>query len=102
MFESIPLIDIDLEDRLTDFSLGPVSDALLRSIKTIGVTHPVMLVPANKRYRIACGHRRAGVSNRLGNMKIPAQILDTSIDEETMLAVNLAENQAHRKYTDVE
>ncbi len=102
VFESIPLIDIDLEDRLTDFSLGPVSGALLRSIKAIGVTHPVMLVPANKRYRIACGHRRAGVSSQLGNIEIPAQILDTSTNEETMLSVNLAENQAHRKYTDVE
>ncbi len=102
VFESVLLRDIDLEDRLTDFSLGPVSNTFLRSIEAIGVTHPVILVPANKRYRIACGHRRAGVSNRLGNMKIPAQILDTSIDEETMLAVNLAENQAHRKYTDVE
>ncbi|MCH8157857.1 MAG: ParB N-terminal domain-containing protein [Nitrospinae bacterium] len=102
LFEPVSLSDIDLDDRLTDFSLGPVADALLQSIKEIGVTHPVTLVPADPRYRIACGHRRAKISRQLGNTEILARVLDASTTEETMLGINLAENRAHRNYSAVE
>ena len=99
--QSIPLEQID-EDRLTDFSLGPVPEPLQHSIREIGVTHPVVLLPKGDCYQIACGHRRAHVARALGKTVLPSCVLENSWDAAALLTLNLKENFAHRQYSDIE
>jgi len=102
VFKTVTLGDIDLYDRLTNFSLGTHADSLQQSIKEIGVTHPVTLVPVGDRFRIACGHRRVLISTLLELNEIPAWILSSSSGDESMLMLNLSENQIHRHYSAIE
>ena len=71
-FKSIPIEKIDLDDRLTSFSLGIPADSLQQSIKEVGVIHPVTLIQTGDRFRIVCGHRRVKASSLLEKNKIPA------------------------------
>lgn len=93
---------IDLEDRLTDFSLGPIPPSLRASIKKIGITHPAALARVGKRYRIVCGHRRTRIAKELGLENLPATLMPPGMTDEDMLAINLIENSAQRQYSDVE
>ena len=99
--QSIPLAQID-EDTLTDFSLSPVPDALKESIREIGVTHPVVLLPAGDFYRIVCGHRRVRAAQNLNKITVPSSVLENSWDDASLLTLNLKENFAHRQYSDIE
>ena len=101
LIQSVPLEQID-KDGLTDFSLGPVPDALQHSIREIGVTHPVVLCPTGNRYRIVCGHRRARAARALHETALPARVLENSWDDAALLTLNLKENFAHRQYSDIE
>ena len=101
-FKSIPIEKIDLNDRLTNFSLDNPSDSLMQSIKEIGVVHPVAILPIGDRFRIVCGHRRIKISSLLDIKEILARILDPAMDDELMLMLNLSENQTHRHYSDIE
>ncbi|PIQ96913.1 MAG: hypothetical protein COV67_06980 [Nitrospinae bacterium CG11_big_fil_rev_8_21_14_0_20_56_8] len=102
-YQKVSLGQINFEDGLTDFSMGPIPGELETSIREIGITHPVTLTPnGGGRYRLICGHRRARIASRLGFGEIPAVVWEPAPDRETMLATNIAENLAHRRYTDVE
>ncbi len=101
-FKSVPIKNIDRDDKLTDFSLSAPSDSLLKSIEEIGVIHPVILTPIDNRFRIVCGHRRVKISSQLQINEIPARILDLAPNDESMLMLNLSENQFHHHYTDIE
>ena len=45
IFKSVSINSIDLDDRLTSFSLGTPADSLQQSIKEVGVTHPCHISP---------------------------------------------------------
>ncbi len=101
-FKTVPIENIDRDDRLTNFSLSAPANSLQQSIEEVGVTHPVTLVALGNRSRIACGHRRVMISSLLELNEIPARILDSSSSEESMLMLNLSENQVHRHYSAIE
>ena len=102
IFKTVPLKSIDLDDRLTCFSFGVPSDSLQKSIEEVGIIHPITLIPIGERFRIVCGHHRAKVSSSLLVKEIPARILDSAINDESLLVMNLSENQCHRHYSDIE
>lgn len=115
---------IDSEDRLTDFSLlaggadysrraarsglsssssrSSTLDSLQDSIDVIGILHPVVLMKSGDGYKIICGHRRVAIGQTLGQIEIPARVTESDLDPETLLALNLMENRAHRSYSDIE
>ena len=97
----IPLASIG-EDTLTQFSMDPPPDALTQSINVLGITHPVLLAPAEKRYQIVCGHRRVECARRLGFVSVPAFVLAEAPTPADMLKHNLIENRAQRTYSDIE
>jgi hypothetical protein len=123
-FTQVALTKIDLEDRLTDFSLlaggadcsrraklsgsgsnfscPSTPDFLIDSIEAIGVIHPVVLMKSADGYKIICGHRRLKICQTLGLADIPARVADSDLDAETLLALNLLENNSHRSYSDIE
>jgi len=102
IFKSVPIKSIDVDDQLTNFSWGVSADSLQESIEEVGVIHPVTLVPVGNGFRIVCGHRRIKTSSQLQTKEIPARILDLAPSDETMLMLNLSENQLHHHYSDIE
>ncbi len=102
IFKSVPIKSIDVDDQLTNFSWGVSADSLQESIEEVGVIHPVTLVPVGNGFRIVCGHRRVKISSQLQTKEIPARILDLAPSDETMLMLNLSENQLHHHYSDIE
>ena len=102
IFKTVPLNSIDLDDRLTCFSFGAPADSLQKSIEEVGIIHPITLIPVGDRFRIVCGHHRAKASSSLIVNKIPARILDSKIDDESLLMMNLSENHDHCHYSDIE
>ena len=92
IFKTVPLKSIDLDDRLTCFSFGAPPDSLQKSIEEVGIIHPITLIPVGERFRIVCGHHRTKVSSSLMVNKIPARILDSTINDESLLMMNLSEN----------
>ena len=99
--EHILLADIG-EGSLTQFSIDPPADALVQSIKELGITHPVLLAPADRGYLIVCGHRRVECARLLKLKTVPAFVLDTTPSPAEMLKRNLLENRAQRTYSDIE
>ena len=102
IFESVPIKSIDVDDQLTSFSLGIPAASLQKSIEEIGVIHPVTLAPLDNCFRIVCGHRRVKIASQLKTNEIPARILDPAPSEESMLMLNLSENQFLHHYSDIE
>jgi len=127
-FIQVALIEIDTDDHLTDLSISPpllaggadcsrrathsglgsnislpdTPESLRDSIEAIGVIHPVILMKSSGWRKIICGHRRINLCKVLGLADIPALVTDSGLDEETLLALNLAENRSHRSYSDIE
>ena len=98
---SVPLSEIDLHDRLTDFSLNPngCPEKLLDSVKEIGIRHPISICSTNKPYKIISGHKRVQATIKAGLTSIPAFFVPTMDDA---LVTNLKENFALRHYSDIE
>lgn len=98
---SVPLSDLDLNDRLTDFSLNPngCPEKLLDSVKEVGIRHPISICSANKPYKIISGHKRVQATIKAGLTNIPAFLVPTMDDA---LVLNLKENFALRHYSDIE
>ena len=98
---SVPLNEIDLHDRLTDFSLNPngCPEKLLDSVKEVGIRHPISICSTNKPYKIISGHKRVQATIKAGLTSIPAFFVPTMDDA---LVTNLKENFALRHYSDIE
>jgi len=98
---SVPLSEIDLHDRLTDFSLNPngCPEKLLDSVKEVGIRHPISICSKNKPYKIISGHKRVQATIKAGLTSIPAFFVPTMDDA---LVTNLKENFALRHYSDIE
>ncbi len=97
----IPLGDIG-EGALTRFSLDPAPEALVQSIRELGITHPVLLAPKDKTYQIVCGHRRIECARLLQFDTVPAFVLDATPPPSESLKLNLLENLGQREYSDIE
>jgi ParB/RepB/Spo0J family partition protein len=97
----IPIEEIG-EESLTQFSMDPPPDSLVQSINALGITHPVLVAPHDKRYQIVCGHRRVECA-RLRKLKaVPAFVLEATPSPAEMLKRNLLENLGRWSYSDIE
>ena len=99
---NMSLKDIDVACRLTDFSRDPPPELLENSILQIGIIHPILLTHPHPLHRVISGHRRLKVAGKAGHQEIPARIIDRTVNEKTMLSINLSENRSHRQYSDIE
>ena len=99
--KTVPISDLDREDRLTDFSINATScpEKLLDSIKEVGIRHPISICSANKPYKIISGHKRVQAAIKSGLKSIPAFLVPTM---DNALVLNLKENFALRHYSDIE
>jgi hypothetical protein len=101
-FKSVSIDNINIDDKLTSFSFDASADSLKQSIKELGIIHPVTLVQAANRFRIICGHKRIQIVSQLKINAVPARIFEPTLSEESMLMLNLSENQFLHHYSDIE
>ena len=99
--QDIPLKAIG-EAGLTRFSLDPPPDALLQSIRELGITHPVLLATEGEQYQVVSGHRRVECAGLLDLARVPAFVLADAPAPADRIKQNLLENRAHRSYGDIE
>jgi len=95
----ILLNDLDLNDRLTDFSLDGCPEKLMNSVKEVGIRHPISICSTTKPYKIISGHKRVQAAIKAGLTSIPAFLAP---DMKDALVLNLKENFALRHYSDIE
>ena len=77
--KEVLISDLDLENRLTDFSLDHdgCPEKLMDSVKEIGIRHPISICFANKPYKIISGHKRVLAAIKAGLTSIPAFLFPT-------------------------
>jgi len=78
----IPLAAIDEPESVEPMDLGP----LIRSIRTFGVLHPLLLVAENGRYQIIAGRRRFYAARTAGLASVPAFVHHVTRAEAEALA----------------
>ena len=102
IFKLVSIKSIDVSDQLTSFSLSIPKDSLQQSIQEVGIIHPITLAPLGNLFQTVCGHSRIKIASQLKINLIPARILDSAPSKESMLMLNLSENQFHHNYSDIE
>lgn len=87
---ALPLEAIKIGPRFRQ-DLGDIG-VLARSIKAVGLLHPIVVTPEND---LVCGQRRIDAARRLGWQDIPAHIV--SLDE--IICGEQAENEVRKDFT---
>ena len=84
----ICLSDIDRDNTAFQITTTPVTDALIQSIKYIGLIHPPFLVSSNNKHIIVSGFRRIAACQQLGQSNIEAAVVDDKPIECAKLAIS--------------
>ena len=100
--KTVALENISKKQNLTDFSLSPVPEELLTSIRTIGMSHPPVLSSAGEAYHVIAGHQRIKICRMQNQGQLDAYILETPLEPAVAIRFNLIDNLQHRVYTDIE
>ncbi len=102
--EKVSLEQIDTDDRTYSVTEGRDIGKLCDSLSDVGLLNPPCLkyCPSQKAYRIVCGFQRIQAAQHLGWKEIPAWILDSALDDKTLLLCSLHDNLAHREFNPVE
>jgi len=79
----IPLTAIDEPEAVEPTDLGP----LIRSIRTYGVLHPLLLLAENGRYRIIAGRKRFYAARTAGLASVPGFVHHVTRAEAEALAI---------------
>jgi hypothetical protein len=100
--KNVALENISREKSLTDFSLSPVPEELITSIRGIGMNHPPVLAQDGEGYQIITGHRRIAICRLENQDQIDAYVLEISLEPTAAIHFNLIDNLQHRAYSDIE
>lgn len=102
IFESVAVERIDLSDDTFRITTGRDDSDLIRSIETVGLVTPPILMPSRGRFAVVSGFRRIAACRRLD---VPAPLCrrlaeDTPLSAAALIAV--ADNTSHRRLNPVE
>ncbi len=103
----VSLDNIDLSSEDYDrylFNYRQDSNALMSSIKDVGLINPVILTKnqdADRVYTIVCGYQRIKACQKLEHVSVEAKIIDGLNDEEIMLLA-LHDNLSSRGFNEIE
>ena len=99
----ISISEIDAEDDTCRLSLRTDPDALVDSIRAVGLINPpVLRQRQDLKYQIVCGFRRVTACKALGWHEIKARILKGSPTEIDSLKLSISDNRSHRQLNVVE
>jgi hypothetical protein len=99
---SVPLERIIAEDTRFRISTGAVSDALVASIRHVGLLNPPILMAMFDDFLIVSGFKRIAALQRLGLNSIPARLLDRDTPVENCIRIAITENSTQRPINLVE
>jgi len=101
--EVISVSEIDTKDDTCRLSLRTDPDALVASIRAVGLINPPILRQRHDfRYQIVCGFRRVMACKALGWREINALALKGSPSEVDTLKLAILDNRSHRELNVVE
>ena len=99
-FEELNIDQIDVEEGLRQNLKREPLDELAASIARHGVLQPIVVEPGEEgRYNLKIGSRRLAAAKMVGLESIPAIILDSPVEAEESIAMQLVEN-LHREGLD--
>jgi len=101
-YQTISLLDIDVEDLTFRITTSSEIEDLLGSIQKIGLMHPPVLIANSPGYTIVCGFRRVAACRKLGRTRITARILEKSVDRFKAAQLSIADNALQRSLNLVE
>jgi ParB family chromosome partitioning protein len=101
--EVISVSEIDIKDDTCRLSLRTDPDALVASIRAVGLINPPILRQRHDfKYQIVCGFRRVMACKALGWREINALALKGSPSEVDTLKLAILDNRSHRELNVVE
>ena len=101
--EVISVSEIDTKDDTCRLSLRTDPDALVASIRAVGLINPPILRQRHDfKYQIVCGFRRVMACKTLGWREINARALKGSPSEVDTLKLAILDNRSHRELNVVE
>lgn len=96
--ETVPLADIDLEDRRFQYRVKEKTSDLIPSLISEGQLVPVILWGKKPPYKLVDGYRRAAAVKHLGWPSLRA-IIRTDIDEEGAYRLSFIENVKRKNFS---
>jgi len=100
---TISIFEIDTKDDTCRLSLRTDPDALVDSIRAVGLINPpVLRQRQDLKYQIVCGFRRVLACKALGWHEIKARVLKGSSTEIDCLKLSILDNRSHRQLNVVE
>jgi ParB family chromosome partitioning protein len=101
--KAIAVSEIDTRDDTYRLSLRTDPDALVASIRAVGLINPPILRQQHdSKYQIVCGFRRVMACKALGWREIYARILKGSPSQVDTLKLAILDNRSHRELNVVE
>ena len=99
-FENLNIETIDVEEGIRQSLDKEPLDELAKSIALHGILQPLVVEPGDEgRYKLQIGKRRMAAAKMLGLKKVPAIVLEGTLNPEDSLAMRLVEN-IHREDLD--
>ncbi len=99
---TVPVLDIDLDEKHFCFSLSLNDESLAASVSSVGILQPVTLLKKGNGYTVLSGFRRLNTAVRLGVHKIPCKILDLPEYSDKRLWEYVINDNFLRKLSDIE
>ena len=95
--------EIDTEDDTCRLGLLPDPDALINSIRAVGVINPpVLRQRQDMKYQIVCGFRRVMALKALDRHEITVRVLLGELSEFDLLSLAVWDNRSHRSLNVIE
>ncbi len=99
---TLPLERLDIGDTTYRYSTTAPENALIASIKKIGLVNPIVVQPVEKKYRIVTGFKRAAVLFTLGEKECPAFVSTESDVSFDLFMLAVQENLSVRFLNPIE
>jgi hypothetical protein len=99
---SVPVERILSEDTLFKISTGKTSEALVASIRLVGLLNPPILIACAGGFRIVSGFKRIAAMRQLNSNDIPARLLNPGAAAEYCIRIAIIENSSQRSLNLVE
>lgn len=99
---SVPVERILSEDTLFKISTSAASEALVASIRLVGLLNPPILIACAGGFRIVSGFKRIAAMRQLNSSNIPARLLNPGTAAECCIRIAIIENSSQRSLNLVE
>jgi ParB family chromosome partitioning protein len=94
----VSMSEIDTGDDTCRLGLRTNTDALVASIRDVGLINPpVLRLRKDSKYHIVCGFRRVEACRVLGWKEIKARVLEADLSELDVLKIAILDNRSHRR-----